>query len=51
LHFFLFQNGEFVCMPARISVWHFLPFRVMPLTIYMCIGQSLQRLCCIAFMI
>jgi len=29
----------------------FLPFRVMPLTIYMSIGQSLQRLCCTALMI
>ena len=27
---FLFQNGEFLCMPAWISVWYFLPFRVMP---------------------
>ena len=28
--FFLFQNGEFLCMPAWIAVWYFLPFRVMP---------------------
>jgi len=48
---FLFQNGEFLCMPGWISVWYFLPFRVMPLTIYMSIGQSLQRLCCTALMI
>jgi len=29
LHF-LFQNGEFLNMPALISVSYFLPFRVMP---------------------
>jgi len=32
LHF-LFQNGEFLCTPAWISVWYFLPFRVMPLAV------------------
>ena len=30
---FLFQNGEFLCTPAWISVWYFLPFRVMPLAV------------------
>ena len=31
---FLFQNGDFLCMPVWISVWYFLQFRVMPQAVY-----------------